>query len=125
MRESLYRDLTGSFVGCDGRPERATCSFHDRPCLLAAADVLQLEVERMDGVWTPLFHRCETHAIEIFPPEHSVQGTAQALVTARLEPTGARLPETGEHHPDALTVGEIAVVDVCPPEDGMCSPRSD
>ena len=125
MRDSLCRDLTGTFVGCDGEPSRATCSFHDSPCGLGPGDVLQLEVERMDGEWTPLFHRCADHAVETFPDEHTCHGTAQALVSARLEPTGAHLPGTGRYHPEALTIGHVEVLDVSTTEQGRRSPLSD
>ncbi|MFD1515526.1 hypothetical protein [Halomarina rubra] len=125
MRDSLCRDLTGTFVGCDGEPTRATCSFHDRPCVLAAGDLLQLEVERMNGEWTPLFHRCADHAVETFPDEHTVHGTAQALVTARLEPTGAHLPTTGRYDPEALTIGDVEVLDVSRATEGRRSPLAD
>lgn len=122
MRNSLCCDLTGSFVGCDARPTRATCSFHDRSCALVAGDVLQLEVERMDGEWTPLFHRCADHAVDSFPEEHTVFGTPQALVRTCLEPTGAHLPGTAEFVPDALTVGEVDVIDVSAVDEGLRSP---
>ena len=125
MRDSLCRDLTGTFVGCDGEPTRATCSFHDRPCALGAGDVIQLEVERMDDEWTPLFHRCDAHAVDEFPDEHTVHGTAQALVAARLEPTGAHLPATGHYDPEALTVGDVEVVDVSTTSEGRRSPLAD
>ena len=125
MRDSLCRELTGTFVGCDGEPARATCSFHDRPCALGAGDTLQLEVERMDDRWTPLFHRCDGHAVEEFPDEHTVYGTSQALVTAHLEPTGAHLPATGRYDPDALTIGDVEVLDVSTAEQGRRSPLAD
>lgn len=122
IRDSLCHDLTGSFAGCDTRPTRATCSFHDGSCLLVAGDTLQLEVELMDGEWTPLFHRCVDHAVDSFPEEHTVFGTSQALVRTCLEPTGAYLPGTGEFVPDALTVGEVEVVDVSAVDEGLRSP---
>lgn len=125
MREALCRDLTGSFVGCDASPTRATCSFHDRSRALRAGDVLQLEVELMDGEWMPLFHRCADHAVDSFPEEHTVFGTPQALVTTYLEPTGAYLPGTNEYHPDALTIGEVDVVDVSAVDEGLRSPLWD
>jgi hypothetical protein len=125
MRNALCRDLTGSFAGCDARPTRATCSFHDRRCPLAAGDALQLEVELMDDRWMPLFHRCADHTVDSFPTEHTVFGTPQALVTARLEPTGAHLPGTNEYVPDALTIGEVEVVDVSAVDEGLRSPLYD
>jgi hypothetical protein len=121
MRE-LVRDLTGRFVGCDGHPWRATCSFHDEPGSLAAGDWLQLEVELVMGDWSPLFHRCPAHAVEVFPERHSLVGTEQALVRGRLDPTGAYLPGTNEYAPEALTLSEVSVVDVCGPEEGRCPP---
>ncbi|WP_254544171.1 hypothetical protein [Halomarina pelagica] len=119
LRNSLCRDLTGQFVGCDERPDRATCSFHDEPCCMGAGDVIQLEVERVDGVWATLFHRCEHHAVPVFPREHTLCGTPQVLVATRLEPTGAHLPATNEYVPDALTVGAIDIVDVSPADEGL------
>lgn len=121
MCDPLQRELTGLFVGCDVSPATATCSFHDTTCTLAAGDTLQVEVEYMDGQWSPLFHRCLAHAVEEFPEHHAVHGVDQALVTTTLAPTGAFVPENGAYAPDALTLSDVEVVDVCPAEEGRRS----
>lgn len=111
MCDPLQRELTGLFVGCDVSPTTATCSFHEGTCTLGAGDEIQLEVEFMDGQWSPLFHRCLAHAVDAFPEPHAVYGVEQALVEATLAPTGACVPETGEYAPDALTLADITIVD--------------
>jgi hypothetical protein len=120
--DELTRELTGLFVGCDGHPCRATCSFHRRPQSLAAGDRIQLEVEYVMDEWSPLFHRCADHRVDAFPERHSMQGPRQALVEAELAPTGAYLPETHTYHPDALTLSAVELVDVCEPDEGLRSP---
>jgi len=117
----LRRALTGLFVGCDGRPCRATCSFHDRSGTLTAGDRIQIEVEGVSGEWLPLFHRCLEHGTDRFPARHGMAGSRQALVVAELRPTGAFLPKTSAYAPDALTLSNVEVVDVCGTEEG---PRS-
>ncbi|WP_330631790.1 hypothetical protein [Halocatena halophila] len=112
------RELIGQFVGSDVDPCAATCSFHDRPCTLSAGDTLQLEVERVDAEWIPLFHRCAAHAVSAFPDEHTVYGVNQALIETTLQPTGAFLPQSREYAPEALTIADISIVDVSTETEG-------
>jgi len=125
LTRELTRELTGLFVGCDGRPGRATCSFHDRSGTLTAGDRIQIEVERVTGEWLPLFHRCSGHAADRFPRRHGLAGCRQALVVAELAPTGAYLPGTRTYAPGALTLSDIEVVDVCRAEEGPQRARHD
>lgn len=118
MVDPLQRELIGQFVGSDFDPCTATCSFHDGTCTLEAGDTLQLEVERVDEEWIPLFHRCASHAVPMFPDAHSVHGVDQVLIDTTLTPTGAHIPETNEYAPEALTLADITIVDISSTTEG-------
>lgn len=125
MVDPLCRELIGQFVGSDFDPCFATCSFHDGTCTLEAGDSLQLEVERVEAEWIPLFHRCRVHAVASFPDEHSVYGVDQALINTTLTPTGAHVPQTNEYAPEALTLDDITIVDVSDATTGRRPKTSD
>lgn len=80
--------------------------------LLAAGDEVTVAFRRYEGhTWEPVGVYCRHHGVEAVADAMPTLAEDQAVVAAVLEPTGYRDPLDG-HHPNALSLGGLEVLDV-------------
>jgi hypothetical protein len=117
----LARELTG--LVADGFGVQTSFSDGCVRCsrcgtALGAGDAVAALLREYEGhTWEPVTFRCPEHAPDDLASLTGIHADDQALVSARLEPTGYHDP-LGEFHPDALTLGGLTVEEFSPARDG-------
>lgn len=122
----LTRALTGMVVAGygvepdyeNGAVECDRCADDPDARSLTAGDRVVVAVRNYEGhTWEPVGVRCPDHAERTVADAMGVDADDQAVVEGTLEPTGYRDPR-GEHHPEALSLGGVEVLDASPAADG-------
>jgi len=108
---AVKQDFGTATVGCRrcGEDTDATLSSGDR--VTVAATCYEDHSWEIEGVY------CETHAVDSIAATMGVRAEHQAVVSAVLESSGY-LPPDGVFQPDALTLGEVEILDYSPTADG-------
>ncbi|MFC4357638.1 hypothetical protein ACFO0N_06700 [Halobium salinum] len=123
--EQVAHELTGRVLGgfavspdLDAGAVACGACGSSAPDLLRAGDDVVVAYSHYEGrTWEPVAVRCAAHAVSRLTDLDDVRAEDQALIRAVLEPTGYRDPLGGEH-PDALTLGGVAVLDCSPAAEG-------
>lgn len=101
-------DVQAGSVRCDRCAEDADASTSH----LRASDRVTATVTCYEGhSWELLSVLCPDHAVDSVAEGMGVSAEDQAVIRATLEPTGYHDP-TGEFHPNALTLGDVEILDV-------------
>ncbi|WP_121822894.1 hypothetical protein [Halostella salina] len=131
--DDLARELTGTVAGglgvdpdyARGSVPCARCHRNDAAVdrdegdgLLEAGDEVTVAFRRYEGhTWEPVGVYCRDHGVDAVADAMPTLAEDQAVVAAVLEPTGYRDPLDG-HHPNALSLGGVAVLDASPAGEG-------
>lgn len=129
--DDVARELTGTVAGglgvdpdyAQGSVPCARCrpeapADDDADGLLTAGDEVTVAFRRYEGhTWEPVGVYCRRHGVERVADAMPTLAEDQAVVAAVLEPTGYRDPLDG-HHPNALSLGGLEVLDASAAEDG-------
>jgi len=104
---AVRQDFGAASVGC--RRCEAVLSSNDR--VAAALTCYEDHSWEIQGVY------CASHGVDSVARTMGVRAERQAVVAAVLEQSGY-LPPNGRFEPDALTLGEVDVLDYSPTGDG-------
>lgn len=105
-------DFDSGAVDCDG------CRRNGTATTLTASDRVVVAVRNYEGhTWEPVDLFCTDHGVETVEKTMGIDADDQAVVAATLEPTGYQDP-LGDHHPNALSLGGLEVLDFSPAGDG-------
>jgi hypothetical protein len=128
--DDVARELTGTVAGglgvdpdyARGSVPCARCRPNDPAAdadgLLTAGDEVTVAFRRYEGhTWEPVGVYCRCHGVDAVADAMPTLGEDQAVVAAVLEPTGYRDPLDG-HHPNALSLGGLEVLDVSAAAEG-------
>ena len=105
---AVKQDFGASTIGCR-RCEGTTLAGGDH--VTVAVSCYENHSWEIEGIY------CETHDIADVPEVMSVRAEQQVVVRAVLETAGYH-PPRGGYEPDALTLGDIQVLDYSPTSDG-------
>jgi hypothetical protein len=106
---AVKQDFGTATVGCRGCDDGSLLGSGDR--VRVALSCYENHSWEIEGVY------CPDHAVESVAGTMSVRAERQAVVGAVLESTGYH-PPAGNYQPEALTLGEIDIVDFSPTDDG-------
>ncbi|KAB1185515.1 MULTISPECIES: hypothetical protein [Haloferax] len=108
--ESLYvtQDFGTATVGCRQCPDTTLVSGDRVTVALSCYEDFSWEIE---GVY------CASHGIDSVESVMDIRAEQQAVVSAVLEASGY-YPPRGRFQPDALTLGEVGLLDFSPTEAG-------
>jgi hypothetical protein len=113
-RARIARAVTGMVAGgyaveYDLAAGAIPCSQCERA--LSASDEVTAAVFDYEGhTWELAGVYCREHGVETVGAAMAGRTDERAVVAATLEPTGYRDP-TGQHHPDAVSLGGVEVLD--------------
>ncbi len=107
---AIKQDFGAATVGC------RSCEGADNP--LTSGDRVTVALSCYeDHSWEIEGVYCRNHAVDSVADTMGVRAERQAIVRAVLESTGYH-PPSGNFQPDALTLGEVDVVEFSPTEEG-------
>lgn len=106
---AVKQDFGTATVGCRGCSAPTTLSSGDRVTIALSC--------YEDHSWEIQSVFCAEHAIDSIEDVMDIRPEQQGLVSAVLESTGY-LPPDGNFQPDALTLGEVEIVDFSPTREG-------
>jgi len=107
---AVKQDFGTATVGCRMcDSDRSSLTSGDR--VSVALSCYEDHSWEIEGVY------CSEHAVESVAETMGVRAERQAIVRAVLESTGYH-PPSGNFQPDALTLGEVEIVDFSPTADG-------
>jgi hypothetical protein len=112
-------DYDGGSVPCDRcRPDGESAGNGGEAALLGAGDPVTVAFRCYEGhTWEPVAVYCRDHGVERVGDAMPTLAEDQAVVAAVLEPTGYRDP-LDDHHPNALSLGGLDVLDVSDAAEG-------
>ena len=123
--ERITRELTGAVAGGlgvapdyeQGRVPCPRCQS-DGDTALAAGDRVTVALRNYEGhTWEPVGVYCRSHGVDRVEDVMDVLAEEQVVVAATLEATGY-LDPLSDHHPDALSLGGVSVLDYSPLSEG-------
>lgn len=122
--EDLVRQFTGLVVeSLAVKQDFGTATIGCRRCsengtTLTAGDRVSVALSCYENYsWEIEGVYCPDHAVDSVAETMGVRAERQAIVSAVLESTGYH-PPRGNFQPDALTLGDVEILDVSPTSDG-------
>lgn len=106
---AIKQDFATATVGCRDCPDSMRLSSGDRVTVALSC--------YEDHSWEIQCLGCSKHPIESVENAMNIRAERQAVVSATLESTGY-LPPDGNFEPDALTLGNVEILDYSPTADG-------
>jgi hypothetical protein len=111
---AVQQDVSRGTVRC------AACSAvdDDTDSFLGVGDAVGVVLREYEGfTWEIQDITCPAHRPDSLADAVGIEADDQAAITAVLEAAGYHSPD-GRYHPDALTLGQVEVVDYSPAADG-------
>jgi hypothetical protein len=114
---AVRQDVDRGTVRC------GACARAGEDADLGVGDIVVVVLRNYEGfTWEIQEVSCTEHRVERVADAVGIEAEDQAVVSAVLEAAGYHSPD-GSYHPEALTLGDVGVLDYSPAEDGYTEPR--
>jgi hypothetical protein len=116
---AVRQDVARGTVRC------AACSRAGDDADLGVGDIAVVVLRNYEGfTWEIQDVYCTEHRVERVADAVGIDADDQAVVSSVLEAAGYHSPD-GTYHPEALTLGDVAVLDYSPAEEGYAASERD
>jgi hypothetical protein len=128
--EELRRAFTGLVVESlavqqdvdRGTVQCAACARAGDDAALGVGDIVVVVLRNYEGfTWEIQDVLCNEHRVECVEDAAGIEADDQAVVSSVLEAAGYHSPD-GSYHPEALTLGDVNVLDYSPLGEGYAAP---